>query len=47
MGTEESVKCSESRGIKYLNVREQEDRIFFFGIKAEIQHVLRYKRNAH
>lgn len=50
MGTEESVKCSESRGIKYLTVREQEDpwdRIFYYCIKAELQHVLRYKGHTH
>lgn len=46
MATEESVKCSESKSIKYLTVREQEeswDRIFYYCIKAEIQRVLRYK----
>lgn len=46
MATEESVKCSESKSIKYLTVREQEeswDRILYYCIKAEIQHVLRYK----
>lgn len=45
MRTEESVKCSESRGIKYLTVREQEpwDRIFYYSMEAEVQHVPRYK----
>ncbi len=46
MATEESVKCSESKSIKYLTVHEQEgswDRILYYRIKAEIQHVLRYK----
>lgn len=45
MRTEESVKCSESRGIKYLTVREQEpwDRIFYYSMEAEAQRVPRYK----
>lgn len=48
MRTEESVKCSESRGIKYLTVREQEpwDRIFYYSMEAEVQHVPRYKGGA-
>lgn len=43
---EESVKCSESKSIEYLTVSEQEeswDRIFYYCIKAEIQHVQWYK----
>lgn len=46
MATEESVKCSESKSIKYLTVREQEeswDRIFYYCVKAETQDVGRYK----
>lgn len=45
MRTEESVKCSESRGIKYLTVREQEpwDRIFYYSMEAEVQCVPRCK----
>lgn len=45
MRTEESVKCSESRGIKYLTVREQGpwDRIFYYSMEAEVRHVPRYK----
>lgn len=40
------MNCSESETIKYLAVCEQEeswDRIFYYYIKAEIQHVLCYE----
>lgn len=50
MTTEESVKCSESKSIKYLTGREQEeswDRIFYYRTKAEIQHVLRHEEHIH